>query len=112
MIRRSSRTAERAERERALLAELCVDLHDRVPSEGLRDKVRMGLERVGIEIVAPDGQSFDPEAHEALGAVDTPENDLAGRIASTQRSGYRDRGRLVREPAVLVYELDDDHGEH
>ena len=34
--RRPSRAGTRNERERALLAELCVDLHDRVPSEAAR----------------------------------------------------------------------------
>jgi len=99
------------EKERAALAELCVDMHDRVPSEGLRDKVRLGLQRVGIEIVSADGESFDPAAHEAVGAVEAPDRRLAGTIASTQRSGYRDHGRVIREPAVLVYESSDPGGE-
>ena len=101
------RDDETQKKERAALAELCVDMHDRVSSEGLRDKVRLGLQRVGIEILSADGESFDPAAHEAVGAVEAPDRRLAGTIASTQRSGYRDHGRLIREPAVLVYESSD-----
>ena len=114
-MRRRRRSPDRSddemEKERAALVELCVDMHDRVPSEGLRDKVRLGLQRAGIEIVSAEGQSFDPAAHEALGAVEAPDRRLAGTVASTQRSGYRDHGRLVREPAVLVYESSDPGGE-
>jgi len=107
-IEQAERSAEQVERERALLAELCVDMHDRVPAEGLRDKLRLGLGRVGIEIIAAGGQSFDPVQHEALGTVPTDEHALVETVASTQRSGYSDRGRLVREPGVLVYQLSDD----
>ena len=104
------RGSKRTEKERAQLAELCVDIHDRVSSEGLRDKLRLGLKREGIEIVTSDSQWFDPEVHEALGRVDTTEEGLVGTVASTQRSGYSDRGQLVREPAVLVYQLRDGDG--
>jgi hypothetical protein len=98
-------SAEAAVRDRTLLVELCVDLHDRLPSAGLRDKVRLGLARTGVELVAADGERFDPAAHEALGEVETADASLEGFVAATHRSGYRDHGRLAREPAVLVYRL-------
>jgi molecular chaperone GrpE (heat shock protein) len=97
--------AQTAERDRALLVELCVDLYDRLSSNGLRDKLRLGLGRIGIELVAAEGEPFNPAAHQALGEVETSEARLDGTVAATQRSGYRDHGRLAREPAVLVYRL-------
>ena len=67
----------------------CVDLLTiACPSAGLRDKVRLGLERAGIELVSADGERFDPAAHQALGEVEPPSR-LVGTIAATQRSGYR-----------------------
>jgi molecular chaperone GrpE len=96
-----------AEQDRDLLVELCVDLHDRLSSAGLRDKLRLGLHRVGIQLVAAEGEPFNPVNHLALGEVETTEASLDGLVATTQRSGYRDRGRLAREPAVLVYRLAD-----
>jgi len=97
-----------AARDRLLLVELCVDMHDRIPSAGLRDKVRLGLGRVGVDLVNADGEPFDPAAHEALGEVETTDPELEGMVAATQRTGYRDHGRLAREPAVLIYRLADD----
>jgi hypothetical protein len=100
--------SERTARDRTLLVELCVDLHDRLPSAGLRDKLRLGLGQVGVDLVNADGEAFDPVAHEALGEVSTGDSTLEGMVAATQRSGYRDHGRLAREPAVLVYRVADD----
>ena len=85
-----------------------MDIDDRLPSAGLRDKVRIGLEKVGIELLIADGERFDPSEHQALGEVQTEVASQADTIATTQQSGYRDHGRLAREPAVLVYRLGDD----
>jgi molecular chaperone GrpE len=104
----STISPEAAARDRTLLVELCVDLYDRLTSDGLRDKLRVGLGRIGIELVTAEREPFDPAAHEALGVVETTEPQLDGVVASTQRSGYSDHGRLTREPAVLVYRLADD----
>jgi molecular chaperone GrpE len=99
---------ETAERDRDVLVELCVDMHDRLSSAGLRDKVRLALGQIGVDLVDAEGEPFDPEAHQALGEVETTEPALDGMVAATQRTGYRDHGRLAREPAVLVYRLADD----
>ncbi len=99
---------ETAARDRTLLVELCVDLHDRLTSAGLRDKVRLGLGQIGVDLVDAEGEPFDPAAHQALGEVETTDSALDGMVAATQRSGYRDHGRLAREPAVLVYRVADD----
>lgn len=98
--------------ERARLVALCADLHDRLSSEGLRDKLRHGLAQVGVELVRADGEIFDPQLHEAAGQVPTGDRALHDRVASTQRVGWRDRGTPGREPLVLVYcfEGSDDHG--
>lgn len=98
--------AEAVAEERARLVELCVDLHDWLPGEGLRDRVMHTLEQAGVDLVTGEGEPFDPLVHEAAGETPTTDDELDSRVASTQRVGYRDRGRLVREPVVLVYRLE------
>ena len=96
-----------AERDRSVLVELRVDLHDRFLSSGLGDKMSLSLRRIDVELVGADGEPFDPSAHEALGEVETTEARRDGVIAATERSGYTDHRRLAGEPAVLVYRLTD-----
>lgn len=105
-------TSAQAASERARLVALCADLHDRLSSEGLRDKLRHELAQVGVELLHVDGEIFDPDLHEAAGQVPTAERALHDRVASTQRVGWSDRGKPGREPLVLVYcfEGTDDEG--
>lgn len=109
---RGADASAQAESERERLVGLCADLHDRLSSEGLRDKLRHGLAQVGVELLRADGEVFDPDRHEAAGQVPTTERALHDRVASTQRVGWSDRGRPGREPLVLVYCLEglDDGG--
>jgi molecular chaperone GrpE len=59
------------------------------------------LKRYGIEIIRPDGEPFDPSAHEAILMVD--KKDAApNSVAEVIRPGFRLHGRVVRPAQVTV----------
>jgi hypothetical protein len=92
--------------DRAGLVAACVDLVDQVPSEALRHRMRDALRVAGVETVsAEDGAAFDGDRYRAVDRVPTKDPELHNRIAGTERPGYIDRGRTLREPEVLVYRL-------
>jgi molecular chaperone GrpE len=61
------------------------------------------LEGVGLERLDPSGQSFDPNAHEAVMTTPTPSQDLDGTVAMVFQAGYRLTGMLLRPARVSVY---------
>jgi molecular chaperone GrpE len=61
------------------------------------------LEGVGLERLDPSGQSFDPNAHEAVMTTPTPSLDLDGTVAMVFQAGYRLTGMLLRPARVSVY---------
>jgi len=61
------------------------------------------LEGVGLERLDPSGQSFDPNAHEAVMTTPTPSLDLDGTVAMVFQAGYRLAGMLLRPARVSVY---------
>lgn len=72
------------------------------------DGVRMVLkmfqessERIGLSRVKTVGERFDPNAHEALQQVDSPDH-APGTIVSEIAAGYRVGERLVRPAMVIV----------
>jgi molecular chaperone GrpE len=76
------------------------------------DKLREGTEltlklmadtmtKFGVEAVAPEGQPFNPEFHQAMTMV--PSDDLApNTVVSVVQKGYLLNGRLVRPAMVIV----------
>ncbi|MGC8873331.1 MAG: nucleotide exchange factor GrpE [Chloroflexia bacterium] len=72
--------------------------------EGLRatwEGFRRFLEREGIEEISSEGETFDPEIHEAVGVVEGEEGE-SGKVVQEVRKGYRYRGRLLRPARVIV----------
>jgi molecular chaperone GrpE len=61
------------------------------------------LETVGLERVDPSGQTFDPNAHEAVMTTPTPSPELDGGVAMVFQAGYRLNGMLLRPARVSVY---------
>ena len=55
----------------------------------------------GVEIVASDGDAFDPNVHEAL-KQEPHESAPEGQILYTMRRGYRLKDRLLRAANVIV----------
>lgn len=96
---------DRALSERARLVELCVYALDRTGSSGVAERLVEGLDHVGVVALRPEGEVFDPSAHEAGGVVDTDDPSLDGVIAGTEVAGFADRQRVLRVPVVAVYRL-------
>ena len=65
------------------------------------------LAKEGLERISPQGEEFDPNAHEAVGQVPAPEgveSTASGepRVAQVMRAGYRWHGTVVRPAMVMV----------
>lgn len=59
------------------------------------------LEDNGIEIINPVGEKFDPEKHEAMSMVPSPEHEK-NTIVNVFQKGYLLNGRVVRAAMVVV----------
>lgn len=77
-------------------------------SKPLLDGVQMtldgflgGLAKFNIAVVNPEGQSFDPELHQAMAMVEHPDAAPNSVIAVMQK-GYTISGRLLRPAMVMV----------
>jgi molecular chaperone GrpE len=65
------------------------------------------LAKEGLERISPLGVEFDPNAHEAVGQVPSPEDaeptdSGEPRVAQVMRAGYRWHGTVVRPAMVMV----------
>lgn len=81
-----------------------IDARDRVGESGVGDRIVVALRDAGVEVIDPTGDRFDPEQHVAAGhdrLTDDPALD--GRVADVVSYGYRDRGRVLRLPSVVVW---------
>jgi hypothetical protein len=81
-----------------------IDLSDRMSSQALRAEIIATLERAGVHpIEVPAGTPFEATTMRGIGS--SPTNDAAwvGRVATTDRCGFHDSGRMVRLPDVVVY---------
>lgn len=85
--------------ERALLA---AGTDENPVIEGVRltyKSLLSALEKHGITVIDPAGQSFNAELHQAVGIdPDTP----AGQVAKVLQKGYSLSGRLLRPAMVTV----------
>ena len=59
------------------------------------------LERFGITEVDPEGEPFDPEMHEAMSMMPSP-NAEPGSVVQVVQKGYALNGRLLRPARVIV----------
>jgi hypothetical protein len=91
--------------ERRSLVALCLYALDRARSSGVAQRIEHGLAEAGVLAVRPDGQRFDPSVHEAGGTLPTQDAGLDGVVAETEVVGFTDRGRVLRAPVVIVYQL-------
>lgn len=89
--------------ERALAA-----AGDDEASKAIRDGVEMTLaglmsvlSKFKVEAVDPLGESFNPEVHQAMSMVDSPDAEPNTVIAVMQK-GYTLQGRLLRPAMVMV----------
>ena len=59
------------------------------------------LERVGIQAFSPQGESFDPNEHEAM-AQQPAEGAESGTVLEVYQQGYRINGVVLRPARVVV----------
>jgi molecular chaperone GrpE len=69
----------------------------------VRDEIVAALARVGLEPIAPQGQPFDPNEHEAL-AAQPSEGVESGTVIEVYQQGYRINGVVLRPARVVVAE--------
>jgi len=86
---------------------------DAAASEGATlEKVREGteltlkmllstIEKFGIKAVHPEGESFNPEYHQAMSMLESPEH-AANTVMSVMQKGYTLNERLIRPAMVVV----------
>ncbi|WP_416309432.1 nucleotide exchange factor GrpE [Saccharopolyspora sp. NFXS83] len=96
---------DQARSERATLIKLCLYALDRARSNGVVERLAEGLGGIGVALLRPDGQPFDPARHEAGGTVPTDDPAMDGIIAETEVLGFADRDQVLRAPIVTVYQL-------
>lgn len=60
------------------------------------------LEKEGLERIAPAGETFDPNEHEAVLHEPGGEGDDGTVVSDVLRAGYRWNGRIVRPAMVKV----------
>ena len=94
------------ESERRQLIDLLVYAWDRARSPGVWERLAAGLAEVGVQVLRPDGERFDPGAHEVGGTEYTDDPAKVDTVAETEVAGFADRGVVFREPVVVVYRND------
>ena len=76
--------------------------------EGVRATERLlmrTLERFGVQKIEAVGQPFDPNLHEAVAEVDSPEHS-PGTVVRVVEDGYTIHDRLLRPARVVVAKRD------
>lgn len=63
------------------------------------------LEEVGVEIIDPVGERFDPARMEGVVRMPAESSDQDDSVAQVLQKGYALNGRLVRPARVAVYKL-------
>ena len=66
-----------------------------------QEKLHQVLEQHGVQPVKAVGEPFDPQLHEAVGAVEAPEAKEGSVVNEVQR-GYLLNGRLIRPSKVMI----------
>lgn len=72
--------------------------------EGKKATLRLlksALDRFGVVEIAPAGQAFDPQLHEALSIQPAPAV-TPGSVVAVVQKGYQLNGRLLRPARVIV----------
>lgn len=78
---------------------------DSAALEGTRlifDKLMEALRKRGLKVIETEGETFDPDRHEAIAQIPAPSEELKGKILDTTRTGYELGGQIIRFPQVVV----------
>jgi molecular chaperone GrpE len=69
----------------------------------VRDEIVAALARAGIESFSPEGETFDPNEHEAMTTQPSEEAE-SGTVIEVYQQGYRLNGAVLRPARVVVAE--------
>lgn len=72
--------------------------------EGMNLTLKMfntAMEKFGVKTLAPQGEKFNPEQHEAV-SMQEIEGSESGTVITVMQKGYELNGRLVRPAMVVV----------
>ena len=77
-------------------------------TKAIRDGIEMtlsgfisSLARFNVDVVNPEGETFNPEFHQAMSMIENP--DLApNTVIAVMQKGYTLHGRLLRPAMVMV----------
>jgi len=64
------------------------------------------LKELGLEMLSPQGQIFDPNQHEALSVMPVEDADQDGVIIEVFSAGYRVGSRLLKPARVVIGKFD------
>jgi molecular chaperone GrpE len=60
------------------------------------------LNQRGLEPMETNGESFDPELHEAITEIPAPSEEMKGKIIDTVEKGYLLKDKIIRHAKVVV----------
>ena len=86
--------------ERALAVE-CADKEYAKGIELIHQRLSEALQKLGLEPIAVEGRTFDPNLHHAVQTVETVEAEDHSIVEELQK-GYNFRGKLLRPAMVKV----------
>jgi molecular chaperone GrpE len=68
----------------------------------ISEKLLRTLEQQGLKAMESDGQTFDPDLHEALTKVPVPSIDMKGKVIETIEKGYYLKDKIIRYAKVVI----------
>lgn len=77
---------------------------DKAMTEGIELTIKLftdAFEKQGVSALNPVGEKFDPQHHEAMSMVSSPEAE-PNSIISVMQKGYLLNGRVIRPARVLI----------
>lgn len=70
--------------------------------ELIYNKLVKYLEANGVKAIASTGEAFDPDIHEAIAMVPTPDDSQKGKVIDTVSKGYMLNDKVLRHAKVAV----------
>ena len=70
--------------------------------ELIYNKLVKYLEQNGVKAIQSTGEAFDPDLHEAIAMVPTPDEAQKGRVIDTPTKGYMLNDKVLRHAKVAV----------
>ncbi len=78
---------------------------DEAFSEGVTmvyNRLNQVLQSMGLKSMESTGQAFDPEWHEAITEIPSPDASMKGKVIDTIEKGYTLHDKIIRHAKVVV----------